>query len=285
MPPRWLCLVILAFWLSTTGYLIVWPQLRDMLATDEPPPYTIDLADEAQGNHATHWQVSHNDQDSHTAESTVKYLGDDTFELGMVLRARPRVPEAPRGLAVVQRIESTYVVSREGNLLRTRTRAHFDLPVTGDELTVAFDGEVRGGRFYSRYLFRSAAQEIPGTLDPVDVSACGSVVNPMHPLRRIGGLRPGQTWRQPLDPTAEALARALARLGARTPSLVARVLPEPQPLAWLGKERSCLVIEYHDGDELRARTWVLQGSGLVVRQEAWEGDESWVFTRTTPDGL
>src|SRR5471030_1683909 len=46
MPPRFLTLTILAFWLGMTGWLAyrdLWPRWR----AGEPPPYSIDLADEA----------------------------------------------------------------------------------------------------------------------------------------------------------------------------------------------------------------------------------------------
>ena len=46
MPARPLLLAILFFWVATTGWLFykeLWPHLR----SGQPPPYTIDLADEA----------------------------------------------------------------------------------------------------------------------------------------------------------------------------------------------------------------------------------------------
>jgi hypothetical protein len=57
MPPRWLCLSIVAFWLATTGWL-VWCEVRDEIGSDDPPPYVIDIADEAQPeNNRIRWQV------------------------------------------------------------------------------------------------------------------------------------------------------------------------------------------------------------------------------------
>src|SRR6516225_2533318 len=49
MPPRWLCLGILAFWVATSGYLF-WLELWPTIQPNEPPPFVIDLVDEAQQN-------------------------------------------------------------------------------------------------------------------------------------------------------------------------------------------------------------------------------------------
>jgi hypothetical protein len=294
MPPRWLSLTVLAFWLSSTGYLLVWPAVRDLLRSGQPPPYTIDLADEAQHNPAPiQWDVSHNGQESYKAATSVRYnRDDDTFELRVVLTHKPRGPgESRRGAGLVlKRVDSAYVVSREGGLIRTHLRADLELPgpFGAQETRAELDGEVQGNRFVARYRLHSLLGDLRGDIDPVEVGERGSVLNPLHPLARIGGLRPGQSWRQPAlaDPTGDAIAGHFG-VEARAPALEARVLPEAQPFVWDGRERSCLVIEYRDDDdELRARTWVLRDGGQVLRQEAWQDREHWVFTRVTKiDGL
>src|SRR4051794_23861426 len=58
MPSRWVCLLILATWFVTMGrlfYLEIWPWLQP----DIPPPYTIDLIDEARQHTKTviRWTV------------------------------------------------------------------------------------------------------------------------------------------------------------------------------------------------------------------------------------
>src|SRR5258708_1396773 len=53
MPPRNVVCVIVAFWLTATGYLAYrewWPWMR----ADSPPPFTVELADEATPQNA-HW--------------------------------------------------------------------------------------------------------------------------------------------------------------------------------------------------------------------------------------
>src|SRR5260370_40827114 len=56
MPPRWLTLSIFALWIFMTGWLFVrdyWPQLQP----GQPPPFRIDLADEAQNNIPVRWSI------------------------------------------------------------------------------------------------------------------------------------------------------------------------------------------------------------------------------------
>jgi hypothetical protein len=58
MPSRWTCLLIFASWLATMSWLFyrdIWPWLQP----DIPPPYTIDLVDEARQQHQAQipWNV------------------------------------------------------------------------------------------------------------------------------------------------------------------------------------------------------------------------------------
>jgi hypothetical protein len=350
---------IVAFWLATTGYFVVWPEVRARLLSGEAPPVTIDLLDEAHDSNVLTWSVRCNGQDSHKAISSVTHFpASDTFELKVVITPKPNRSPVTRGGLVeifLTKATSTYLVTREGALLSTTLHAEIGVTVLGekDEVKADFTGEVRGGRFFSHYRIHGRLN-FEGHPDSVDVSDRGSILNPLHPVSRIQGVRPGQRFRVRLvDPTGDVLRKAVGELGfeAHTPDLEARVQPEsgtvggPSPLVvagavlavgtvvgllvlryqprrrllllpavvvltgllawglptilpapataaqgppepmllfWEGRERECLVIEYHDGDELRARTWVEKSSGLVLRQEAFQGGESWVFTRTTP---
>jgi hypothetical protein len=161
-----------------------------------------------------------------------------------------------------------------------------DLAFTG-QLT----GEVRGSRFFPRLQVhalwsRSAADARGGLLDkpldlaPVAVSAHGSVLLPLHPVNRIQGLRPGQHWRQPVvDPLADSLAlfKSLAPAGEAR-FLDATVRPRGQILSRQGRPTPCLVIDYR-GEEMEARTWVEEDSGLVLRQEVTAEGGHWVMRR------
>ena len=100
------------------------------------------------------------------------------------------------------------------------------------------------------------------------VSAHGSVLSPLHPVNRIAGLRPGQTWRLPLvDPIKDALTALAAGQPGAEIVLTAHVLPQTETLTWNNQPTECLVIEYQ-GDDVSARTWVQVGTGLVLRQDS-----------------
>src|SRR2546428_351618 len=82
MPPRLLVLAITLFWAATTGWLVqreVWPRLR----SGQPPPYTIDLADETlQKGPKVTWSVFRGDRKIGVTQTWIAYRDwDDTFEL------------------------------------------------------------------------------------------------------------------------------------------------------------------------------------------------------------
>src|SRR5438876_6634607 len=82
MPSSWKLWTILLFWLATTFWLIqrdVWPRLR----TGEPPPYTIDLADEAlKSAPRISWKIFRGAKNIGFLNTWVAYRPqDDTFEL------------------------------------------------------------------------------------------------------------------------------------------------------------------------------------------------------------
>src|SRR5438128_2544272 len=73
MASRTLTFLIVAGWLASTGWFVardVWPQLR----SGEPPPFTIELADEALRQLVpTRWTVRHNGQPVGTVRTTLIY--------------------------------------------------------------------------------------------------------------------------------------------------------------------------------------------------------------------
>src|SRR5262245_26895027 len=92
MPSRFFCLSIVAFWLATTGWWF-YQEVGLPLWYDEPPPFTIDLADEVRAASGTiTWQVLKDNQPvgspldqtekAGTAFTEVRYLKQsDLFEL------------------------------------------------------------------------------------------------------------------------------------------------------------------------------------------------------------
>jgi hypothetical protein len=100
------------------------------------------------------------------------------------------------------------------------------------------------------------------------------VLLPVHPLNRLQGLRPGQTWTVPgLDPLVSFPLGSM-----RVVELRARVLDEPAIVHWKNRDWHCWVVEYK-GDGQEARTWVEREGGLVLRQETVFGGERWLLQR------
>ena len=321
MPPRWFSVLILLFWLAATGWLF-WHDLRPQWRPGEPPPYHIDLVEEVQqeSNHkdwnTTYWKVQLDGQDVFQASTWVTYdKQDDTFALHADYRARmtglnTRKYEVARIFQVIT-MGSVYRITRAGELRSLSADIVVALPKEGEGLASLFrkkvspppkvnllsqrdpyrevhfklSGEVEDGQFFAHCQAESARleRELKIDLPPAAVSQNGSVLLPLHPVNRIHGLRPGQTWRQPLvDPFRDALA-ALPGFSGGPHFVTARVLDQPQTLTLSDQtEATCLVIEYEDEGEVVGRTWVEQDSERVQRQEAQIGGDHWSMTRDTP---
>ena len=285
MPARPLVLAIVFFWVATTGWLFyreLWPHLR----SGQPPPYTIDLADEARLSGAPiSWSVFRGSKKIGDAQTFIDYReSDDTFELHS--KATLNWGQIGPLFVKFKNLSSMYRVTRDGRLreivadveiqiggfglmglLQTTTKAHVG-------------GEVKDRRFIPYGWLVWDGNPIPLPLEPVEVPAQVSVLNPLHPIDRIKGLQKGWQWQMQLlnplndslmallnkDPGAELFLRS--RTGVQT--LRAEVLPDTQVLHWRNHDVPCLVIEYHS-DDLTARTWVWQDNednGRVLRQEA-----------------
>jgi hypothetical protein len=319
MPPRWFCLGILGFWLATTGYMF-WQDLWPHIQPHEPPPFFIDLVDEAQQNAPTptRWRfyqagtlvkpealpsasfeclaflVGLAPAEQHrldteragvsVARTWVEYREkpDDSFSFHIEFATSPQAQAQGRYLDLgnirLRRLASYYRVNRAGQLLEMNASFTFDLVTflhTMKNVQADLKGEVREGQFFSTCLFTPppdrgiAPQRLE--LKPVKVSYHGSILLPLHPVNRIKGLKPGQSWRMPVvDPFGEALDLTTLLLGgeSQTRFLQARVLPDYHQLPDTKESAPCLVIEYEDDQKMQPRTWVQEKSGLVLRQEA-----------------
>ena len=300
MPPRWLSMPIVAFWLTTTGWLLyqeVWP----LFQSDQAPPFTIDLEDEVQTQQVhIRWNVLYNDQPYLRAETWVEpNPADDTFALKAQIRPRAdfhKGDEAAKdpfgGLVQIRRLLSVYRVARNGDL----RGASFDFAAEANFHGLAlpfegsFTGEVRDGALHSHLRAESslfAGKNLDADLEPVALSSHGSVLSPLHPVNRIEGLRPGRTWRLPLvDPLSKAFAAVQQKYlpgltpddGDREIVLTAQVLPQTQILPWNNQEAECYIIDYQ-GEDVAAKTWVQVGTGLVLRQESERHGERLVLQR------
>src|SRR5262249_44875958 len=78
MPPRWLTLTIVGFWLLTMGWW-VWDEMTPW-RLGELPPYTIDLTDEV-SHPPISWTLLRDGHNAGEATSYTSQKPDRTFEL------------------------------------------------------------------------------------------------------------------------------------------------------------------------------------------------------------
>ncbi len=277
MPSRSLILAIIVFWVGMTAWLTyreVWP----WLGPEQPPPFTIDLADEAQNNMPVRWSVFLNGENRGYSRTWVYFRErDDTFELhGEFKLWNGTVKEGQPDFM----IRSMYRVTREGELRDLRASVNFNvklLNVLVDELEVLrFSGEVRDQQFYPHVIINvPLIMKVERDLEPVPMARRPSLMNPLQPVNRLANLRKGQHWRIPIvDPLTSTWQRS-----AKIQSLNAEVLPETRPLKWgTNKEVPCLIIEY-EGEEISGHTWVQESDGLVVCQEVQQHGETMKLLR------
>jgi hypothetical protein len=294
-----------------------------LFLSGEPPPYHIDdVAEVHKGNQPkTNWTVqrgkvgeAHPDK-VFVAKTWLDYHKDeDTYSLHAELNASKTLKLQPFYVADILKIDkmtSEYRITRAGRLhsLKAEVQAtpHFDrrggkvLSLLGSLLqkqsakapenssssqsvSLRLWGEVRDDQFFGHCC--ASIEEDPCKpidLPPTAVSYTGSVLMPLHPVNQISGLRPGQSWRQPLvDPLRDAFA-SVPGLSGGVRFLNAHVLPQAEMLEWGDSETSCLVIEYTDDEnETRGRTWVEQDSNRVLQQEAILDDGRWLMKRQSP---
>lgn len=298
MPSRWLSLAIVIFWLAATGWLF-WRDLRPAWMPGEPPPFYIDLVEEVQKQKSdikTPWLVERQvkgDEMPHPvfrAGTGVDYHSEDeTFTLNAEYRAitgrpdaRPYYVGGRLHLLRVESMTSAYRVNRAGQLQSMEAKIEGVARGGSARLEVRLWGEVRDEQFFVHCSGSTELTDQSLTIDlpPARVAHNGSVLMPLHPVNRIHGLRPGQSWRQPLvDPFRDAFA-SMSGLSGGVRSVSARVLPQPQLLEETGT--ACLVIEYEDQGEKVGLTWVEQDSELVQRQEAFLEGDHWIMQRDQP---
>jgi hypothetical protein len=281
MPPRFVTVLIVLFWLGTGAWFFqreVWPSLR----SGDPPPFVIDLVDEAR-QLPIHWDVFQGDKWVGEAITQIGYdQADDSFRL----EGKFQLTGLAAGLAKSE-VKSTYRVTRAGELRQVDAHVELAVPVFVFSVVADIGGPVQDGTFLPEGTVTLPGQTQKIEFDPVPLSGRGSVLNPLHPVNRLTGLRPGRTWQIPLfDPLAVLTAARFEGKNTKDPAMLAvmallqghgngsqfrrlnaTVLDGTQSLFWDKHEEVCQVIEYRDGD-LGARTWVRQKDGTVLQQEA-----------------
>jgi hypothetical protein len=293
MPHRWLAVLIVLFWLAMTSAFF-WREYWPYLQPGAPPPFAIDLTDEAHNPVAVRWKVSRNGEPLLIAFTNVTHhpaTNDFSLTAKFVPDAHQARPPEAQSL-LIETMESEYRVNPEGQLLglQANIRATFQLVLDGHKAAklgsceALVEGTVTNGRFAGAYdltLIKDDGEyHKEGKLPPVPVSAQGSVLMPLHPVSHVRGLRPGQSWHLPLvDPLGDSLASLVPGSQPGSVMVAARVLSDPQTLPVSAtKSYECNVIEYA-GDNLSARTWVRVSDSQVLRQEATLAGDSWVLQR------
>jgi len=288
MPSRWLCLVIVVFWLVANGWLF-YQDLLPGLLPGQPPPFTIDLVEESQTRRPSiDWSILHGDRPVLRARTRVQHEQDNpgVFTLTATYTPIPGAPEVPIHGILLQRMTSSYRINTTGDLLsievsiRGTPRLAAALRLVGVEFEADISGVVEGGAFAPRLLLQiTGSPPRTLTLPEVPVASGASILLPLHPVNRLRGLQPGQGWNMTVfDPLGDSL-NILQGAGKQHRLLRAKVRDEPESLRWRGREVPCLIVDYKGGDGFQGSTWVGQERGLVLRQEAILGEDRWVMNR------
>ena len=283
MPSRGVVAAIFLFWLGSTS-LLIQRQVLPRWRAGEAPAYPIELTDEV-GAPQAEWEVVHQGDVVGRGISQVRRRPDRTFE--MYQRFKFDRLELPVLIArlTVRKLESTYRVTRDGNLLGLTVLGRATLSDLGGplplELEAELTAEVRGGVLEPQLKLMGTAVDMPG-LGTVDVSEHGSILNPLHLFHRLPGLREGQRWKVPLlDPLKLFSAKGLVPAplgGASFPFLEAQV--GAGTLEWDRQEVPCLHVVYREpGKDPVAATWVRRHDALVLAQEARHGGTTLTIRR------
>ena len=296
MPPRTIVGLILVFWLFSIAYLVYreyWPWWR----TNAPPPFLVELADEAEPLVA-HWSIQRGDQKVGSAITTMTCLKDNTIELSSTINNfefNVHVPPFPPVSVKVPTLHTMQRVTRDGQLVSVRSRLQLHVMALGLKLEfkASLTGRVRDGKLYATSTLDSPLGRSEHELEPIDMQM-GNVLNPMQPIAKVR-VRPGQHWKMSnVDPLGEAFNLSIQhllgqlskeskpiKLKVQTPKvLLARVASEPRTWSFETRSVSCHVIEYKsEDDSISGSTWVAVESGMVMRQEIVHLGERLVMER------
>jgi hypothetical protein len=306
MPPRYLILAFVVFWLVMVGLFVaydVWP----WLAPSEPLLFPVDLVDEAGPQRdETGWVVLKNAGGGYRANIDWEYQPrDDTFRWHCQLTRNFRLPEPPgeRRAAWLPpfravHADSSYWLTRSGEMVRLEAKTGYGLAPAGDaegevEVSAEVRGAPRGGGFvpHVKLSFPGlrggdrigplSLRDFERDAAPVPVFGRGLVLNPLQPPRRLPDLRPGQRWRVTvIDPFAvlgllaplghgEALRGAGIDADADAYVLDARVLPDVQAVFWDDSNGN----SPGKAEDVPCRVVQCTGDGPVARLTIWAREE------------
>lgn len=273
MPSRFTMVVIVAFWLAVGSWWVK-RELVPWLDPGEPPPFTIDLADEVRTQGVTgEWTIYRDDVRLGSGRTMILYReATDSFVLDSNFGFTKGLPPGMTHL----RLHSRYGIDRSGQLRSVHAHLNGRFQLAGPEeetFEAHLGGQIENEQLQPRGWVAVGDRRIELRSAPVAVPAQRGLLNPLHPVNRVLGLRPGQRWLQPeLDPFATVLPSLVPGMLPPAPEwLRAGVLAQPQPLEWDGQTVPCLVIHYQGGEGTVADCWVRQEDGLLLRQEVASG--------------
>src|SRR5262245_23106155 len=197
MPPRFVIALIVIFWLGVTGWA-AWRTMEPYLRTNDPPPFVIDLADES-GQRTHFWSIRQNNKIIGVAESKVS--GENGL---FVIGCSYRINLGNGPLAHKAEVVNRYHVRPDKKLQRLSAEVKLG-PLESSEPIIKglIEGPIQDGFYKPTGEIELAGRLQKVSFDPLDLSGHSTVVNPLHPVNRIDGLRPGRTWQVPLfDPLA-----------------------------------------------------------------------------------
>jgi hypothetical protein len=273
-------------WLAVNGWL-VWRELLPRLLPGQPPPFAVELVEEAQTNRpATTWAVflDGGPKEAARIKTQVAHPARGVFEL--VSRLTPSPPHSPVSapglLLPLGLLETTYRVNAEGELLGVRAHVEAHVGQHRDGTSYDIEGVVQDGR-----MTPGLTVTIPGSLlagkklsvrfDTLTDLRGSNLLLPLHPLHHVRGLRPGQAWdAHLLDPLAVVRLGPAGVLDTLTPAHAAVGAGSFSR----GKQHDvpCWVIDY-EGVDRTVRVWVRRKDDKVLCQEATLGKTRWAIYR------
>lgn len=278
MPSRpWVWFIIVA-WLSVTGYTL-WREWQPYFTGQGAPPVAIDLADEAAQAVPIRWTLYRGEEVIGRLNTQMSYQdADDTFLFTHVYR---QMQLHSAGVRVeVPELQIQLRLNRTGELLEQNVVGTLELRGLGLAMSaqVRVHGVALEGYWQTEVEWSSPWGSQKRTL-PAGPLSRGQPLNPLLPVNRLAGLRPGRRWMVRVDDPLETSLRewlqsVAAQYGLTLPEpqtepLVGEILREPQALRWGSAEILCWVIEYRRREELAARTYVQVSDGRVLMQEAF----------------
>ncbi len=281
MPPRIVTASIVAFWLFTLGWF-AYREWLPWLRADSPPPFTVELVDEAAPLDAR-WWIWRGDKRLCSLTTRMTVQKDDTFELHSSIENMivpiPTVGKQSPAEFKVTKLTTVQKVSREGLLRSFHSKLDIEITGLGAEIKAAarMEGVVKEGKLFSHCrLEMPFLPALEQDLEPIPLES-GSVFNPLQPLAKLQ-VWPGQSWKlTSFDPMLEALKATARKYGVNLPlkgpsAFLAQVRSEPVVLTHQDyethqdREILCYVIDYRSGDMV-GHTWAQVADGKVLRQE------------------